>query len=155
MKEETIKALARANKYMCEVLGKNGHNVSATRLGKYQERPGMGFVELHREVLSLGLYDDDVSAMIAALVADVDADDMSATEFIPVVKQGTYVLAQIHQRSFEIETIRDTSERLGVSRQRVYAMLKSGKLNGVTYKGARMVFSYSVDARIRHDEESA
>lgn len=147
MRDDTVRILARVNKYLYLTLMEGGHDVSVTRLGKYQAQPGLGFVEMRQEVARSGLMTPEVASMVASLIADMDEDDFSVHERLPVLKQGPYTLEWVHQIDFEIISVKEAADALGVSTQRVYKLLQGGKLRGVRYRGQRMVFAFSVKDR--------
>lgn len=48
----------------------------------------------------------------------------------------------------DLESVRETQRRLGVSKQTVYALLRAGELRSITIGHARRVVSASVDAYV-------
>jgi excisionase family DNA binding protein len=53
---------------------------------------------------------------------------------------------------FRTMTVRDAAGALGVSTQRVYALLKEGKLDGVRLPKGQMVYERSVERRLEGNE---
>lgn len=107
----------------------------------------MGLAELQREVTSGHLMTDEVVEMMGALIDDIDPDDVSSSAVLNAAQQGTYILEWHFQRDFRVVTVKKAAEMLGVSTQRVYALLSEGKLRGVTLSGRRMVYRFTVERR--------
>lgn len=154
MTEETIKALARTNKYLETLLERSGNGISDGKKAQYQRQPGVGFVEMTQLCYRMGVMGEDEADMMAALANDIDADDLNATEGLPMAKQGVYLLEHIHQASFDAVTVAEAAEIMGVSTQRVYRLLSDGKLRGVTLRGKRMVFRFSAERRANESQEA-
>lgn len=148
MRDDTIRALARANKYLWGLLEADGELMTDVRFGNYQRRPAMGLAELQREVMTRRLMTEEVTEMMSALVDDIDPDDVSSTAVLNAAQQGTYILEWHFQRDFRVVSVREAANMLGVSTQRVYALLSEGKLRGVTLSGRRMVYRFTVERRI-------
>jgi hypothetical protein len=152
MRDDTIRALARYNHYLVNELRDVGIRLNDARVGDYQLAPGRGMVELTRLAAEHGLLSKPVVGdMITALGADIDADDCT-TDNIPVVKQGPYVLEWMQKGDFRTMTVRAAAGALGVSTQRVYALLKEGKLDGVRLPKGQMVYARSVERRLEGNE---
>ncbi len=148
MRDDTIRALARANRYLWGLLEADGELMTDVRFGNYQRRPAMGLAELQREVMSHNLMTEEVTEMMSALVDDIDSDDVSSTAVLNAAQQGTYILEWHFQRDFRVVSVKTAADMLGVSTQRVYALLSEGKLRGVTLSGRRMVYRFTVERRI-------
>ena len=148
MRDDTVRALSRYNRYLVEELRKVGVMLSDAKVGTYQLAPGRGMVELTRVAATKGLLSKPgVGDMIAALGDEIDADDCN-TGNIPVAKQGTYILEWMQKGDFRTMTVKEAADSLGVSTQRVYALLKEGKLEGIRIPEGQMVYARSVDRRM-------
>ena len=149
MRDDTIVALARANKFLWTVLEADGANMSDVRRERYQRQPGLGLEQMQREVISRGIMDEDVVDMMSALVDAIDDQDVSVTESLPPTRQGTYAFEWMRFRDFDTMTVKEAADALGVSTQRVYRLIQEGKLLSVTMHGTRKVFTHQVNRRKR------
>ena len=148
MRDDTIRALARYNHYIVNELKKKGVRLSDAIVGSYQMAPGRGMVELTRLATANSLMSDpSVHDMLAALGDAIDADDCN-TGNIPVEKQSTYILEWMQKGDFRTMTVKEAADTLGVSTQRVYALLKEGKLDGIRIPEGQTVYVRSVERRM-------
>ena len=136
---------ARVMGYILGELGyqleRGGDALRPAEIEEYSIRPHRALPKVMRRVLTTASPDD---WPIACLMDYLDPDAIDAERTLTLEEQ-TELMAAYYIYDHEVVTVTQAAEIIGVSRQRVYAMISEGKLTGYRDGSRIVLFRRRVD----------
>lgn len=147
MNDQSAKAYAKAYGVIERAMARKGSPLSAHDRDTCIDRPFDGFTPLYLRAVKMGALTETDERLIGLFLDEVDPrDDLHAERPIPIPQQGVWELEYEHWR--ELYTPGEVATKLGVTKQRVSALIKNGQLDSVKIGGRYLVPNYSVTRRL-------
>ena len=156
MNDKTVAAYAKAFTVVQRALDrgkKPGDRNNPYDWEKCCLRPSDGFTPLYLRAVKTHALTQTDEDLIAAFLDEVDADDNIHTPRpIPPEQQALWQLTYFHWD--KVYTVEEAAEELGVSKQRITALIRNGQLDAVKVRNRYYyIAGYSVERR-KHSEKN-
>lgn len=148
-KEKTLRGYGYALAILDGALKAAGSRLREEEKDNFFLRPKEALAAIYRRAMVCGAITHDIEAEMTGALDLVDGERSDyGTKYRPLSASdmGTLMLA-CHHYDAERVSVKEAADALGVSVQRVYALLDEGKLEGIAVKGKRSVFASSLARR--------
>lgn len=148
MQDDTIKAYARAFAVVANAIKREDASYNIPNLiDKCSRYPVQGFTEAYQLAMRTNALTDRDEELIRVFLDAVDPGDIYQSEPLPPERQGVWVIAYQHWR--EAYTPAQAAEALGVTKQRISALIKDGKLDAIKAGKYVYISCASVQRRLK------
>ena len=153
MQDAAIKAYARAFCVVAHELEQTGKYNIPKLIDRCAERPYDGFTQPYLMAIRENVLTSKDIELISSFFEDVDPDDeLHLDRPLSQEKQGMWLLEYMHWR--EMYTPAQAAEKLGVTKQRISALIKDRKLQAVKCGGSYYISGASVNMRAKERERA-
>lgn len=148
MQDATVKSYARAFAVITRALKENGSRIDLPSLiDKASADPVDGFTPVFVKAVHENVLVTKINRLVQTILDEVDStDDLHPARPLPQYQQGLWLLEYEHWKDYM--TPSEAAEKLGVTKQRISALIQNDQLEAIKVGKNWYISSFSVDTRI-------